>query len=59
MAYRPVLFGEQYRLEAWPESLALGSELPVMPLWLDADLCLPLHLDETYVAACDALRIRL
>lgn len=56
-AYRPVTVKDQPRIEAWLESLALGSDLPTLPLWLGFDLCVPLRLEESYVAACRALRI--
>ncbi|MCI0381206.1 MAG: DUF4058 domain-containing protein [Gemmataceae bacterium] len=44
-------------LEAWLEQLQIGSELPDVPLWLAADLCMPLPLEETYEATCASLRI--
>jgi len=56
-AYRIVLAGDQHQLEIWPEALALGATLPTLPLWLNADLCLPLRLEESYRATCDDLRI--
>ncbi len=59
VAYRTVPAAGQHQLEIWPEPLALGAVLPTVPLWLDIDLCLPLHLEESYVAACESLRIRL
>lgn len=37
--------------------LTLGRELPVMPLWLRVDLCVPLQLEETYATTCEGLRI--
>ena len=57
VAYRAAAEGGQTRVEAWPEPLALGAALPTLPLWLGADLCLPLPLEESYTAACHALRI--
>ncbi len=30
-----------------------------MPLWLGADLCVPLDLETTYLMTCTDLRIRL
>jgi len=44
-------------LEMWAEVLALGSPLPTLPLWLGADLCVPLDLEQAYLAACAARRI--
>jgi hypothetical protein len=57
IAYRPVPVQDQPRVEAWPEVLTLGSGLPVLPLWLRADLSVPLQLDETYATTCEGLRI--
>jgi hypothetical protein len=58
-AYRTVLSGGKHHLEIWHEPLALGDKLPIMPLWLDVDLSLPLRLEESYLATCQSLRIRL
>jgi hypothetical protein len=44
-------------LDTWASQLSLGGSLPTLPLWLDADLCLPLDLEATYRAACVARRI--
>jgi hypothetical protein len=57
VAYRPVPVLNQQHIEAWPETLTLGHSLPVLPLWLRLDLCLPLELEETYVTTCSGLRI--
>lgn len=57
VAYRPVPVRKAPRVEAWPEPLALGQPLPVMPLWLTPDLCVPVRLEESYVATCRSLRI--
>jgi hypothetical protein len=45
------------RLNVWPYPLALRSPLPTVPLWLAADLAVPLELELTYEAACKSLRI--
>ena len=58
VAYRPTPSADAQQLEAWLEALAIGSDLPTMPLWLHDDLCLPLRLEESYRATCAALRIR-
>ncbi len=57
VAYRPVPVQNHQSIEAWPETLTLGDALPVLPLWLRLDLCLPLQLEETYVDTCSGLRI--
>jgi hypothetical protein len=57
VAYRAVTARKAPRVEAWPEPLALGEALPVLPLWLALDLCVPVGLEESYVATCRSLRI--
>lgn len=57
VAYRAVTVRKSPRVEAWPERLALGETLPVMPLWLSLDLCVPVRLEESYMATCQSLRI--
>jgi hypothetical protein len=57
VAYRPVTVRKKPRVEVWPEALALGKPLPVLPLWLSLDLCVPVRLEESYLAACRSLRI--
>ena len=56
-AYRPMIGAEQSRVEIWAEALGLGASLPTLPLWLTAELALPVNLEETYRAACAARRI--
>jgi hypothetical protein len=56
-AYRTVSGSPTLTLEMWAEVLALGSPLPTLPLWLGADLCVPLDLEQAYLAACAARRI--
>ena len=58
-AYRAQLGGGQCRLDLWAEALAVGSLLPTLPLWLNAELALPLSLEQTYLAACAARRIEM
>jgi hypothetical protein len=57
VAYRPVAVREAPRVEVWTETLTLGQPLPVMPLWLAPDLCVPVRLEESYVETCRSLRI--
>ncbi len=44
-------------LEAWSNVLALGQPLPTLPLWLTADLVVPLDLEASYEQACNDLWI--
>jgi hypothetical protein len=46
------------RLDVWPHSVAVGQPLPTVPLWLAADLAVPLELELTYENACKSLKIR-
>jgi hypothetical protein len=57
VAYRPVTIRKAPRVEAWCEALSLGKSLPEMPLWLSLDLCVPVQLEESYLATCQSLRI--
>jgi hypothetical protein len=57
VAYRPVTVRKAPRVEAWPQTLTLGAVLPVLPLWLTLDLCVPVRLEESYLATCRSLRI--
>ena len=56
-AYRVVKSGDVIRLDAWPYPLTVGEPLPTVPLWLAADLAVPLELELTYENACRSLRI--
>lgn len=57
VAYRAVTVRKKPRVEAWPEPLTVGEALPVLPLWLALDLSVPVHLEDSYLAACRSLRI--
>ncbi len=50
-SYRTVGAAENSRLETWVESLALGTPLPTLPLWIGEALSVPLNLEETYTDA--------
>jgi hypothetical protein len=56
-AYRTVTGAAERELEVWAEQLALAGCLPTLPLWISADLGIPIDLEETYKAACEARRI--
>jgi putative addiction module component (TIGR02574 family) len=59
VSYRSVGRDEAGRLLAWPATLEVGKPLPTVPLWLGADLAVPLDLEASHTAACADLRIRL
>lgn len=46
VAYRPVPLQTNQRIECWPQTLTLGQSLPILPMWLRLDLCLPLRLEK-------------
>lgn len=56
-ACRMTKSGDEWRLETWTHSLALGQALPTTPLWLADDLAVPLELEESYEQACRILGI--
>jgi hypothetical protein len=56
-AYHPVHLAAQAQLDIWYETFGVGAVLPTMPLWLDADICVPLMLQETYEQTCQSQRI--
>jgi Protein of unknown function (DUF4058) len=58
VSYRVTKLAGQWRLETWPEALALGQQLPTLPLWLADDLAVPLELEPSYEETCRVLRIR-
>lgn len=53
-SYRAVAGG----LQLWPAALEVGRPLPTLPLWIAADLAVPLDLEASHAAACDDLRVR-
>ncbi len=58
VSYRVVRENGIDRLDVWPFPLALGEPLPVVPLWLNPVLAVPLELEPTYEETCDGLLIR-
>jgi hypothetical protein len=57
VAYRPVVRDTGGMIEMWPVPLAVGRELPTLPLALSAELCLPIDLEATYTTACNRRRL--
>ena len=47
----------EWLLETWAQTLALGRPLPTVPLWLADDLAVPLELNESYEQSCGILNI--
>lgn len=48
---------QSWQLETWVHPLKLGASLPTLPLWLSADLAIPLDLESSYEETCKVLRI--
>jgi hypothetical protein len=56
-AYRPIVRPDGAAIDAWPVPLAVGKDLPTLPLALNAELCLPIDLEATYTVACNRRRL--
>ncbi|SFI35533.1 DUF4058 family protein [Planctomicrobium piriforme] len=56
-ACRWILRGRRHVLEAWSYQLDIGLPLPTLPLWLTENLAIPLDLETSYEATCQAFRI--
>jgi hypothetical protein len=50
--------GKKTILEAWSHTLAVGQPLPTLPLWLSAEMAIPLDLEQSYEKACHDLWIQ-
>jgi hypothetical protein len=57
LAYRVDKNHQPPRLEIWPATLAIGAELPTLPLWIGDDLSLQLDLEKSYQATRDLLNV--
>ena len=57
VAYRPARRAEQNLVDLWPESLALGQSLPVLPLGLRGGGVVPVDLETTYTEARQRSRL--
>jgi hypothetical protein len=57
VAFRPIKRGEAAQADVWTAALAVGQPLPLLPLALDAQHCLPIDLEATYEATCERRRI--
>ena len=45
------------KLDVWSRSLAIGEQLPSLPIWLNEQLTLTLDLENSYEETCRVLRI--
>jgi hypothetical protein len=58
VSYRSVGRDGAGQLLAWPAAAEVGRRLPTVPLWLGADVAVPLDLEASHAAACGDLRIQ-
>lgn len=56
-AYRPVRRGESNQIDYWALPLAVGAELPTLPLALKGWGCIPVSLEDSYAEACKTNRL--
>ncbi|MBX9584817.1 MAG: DUF4058 family protein [Gemmataceae bacterium] len=56
-AYRPVERDKATVLDVWHEPLAVGGDLPTLPLWLRGGLCVPVEFQATYDRTCREQRV--
>jgi hypothetical protein len=57
VAYRNRKEQNKWHLDFLPVPLALGTVLPKVPLWIAANLSIPLDLEQSYEETCQVLRI--
>jgi hypothetical protein len=57
VSYRPIQRGEASLIDAWPFVLSVGSDLPLVPLYLRRFKPIPLDLGACYEEACRRSRI--
>jgi hypothetical protein len=50
--YRPIIRKRKMSVDVWVNPLAVGADLPTMPLRVVAGLFVPVELEVTYAAAC-------
>lgn len=56
-AYRPVLREDCPEIDLWKTTCAFGQPLPVLPLRLIGDLCVPVDFETTYMETCRRRRL--
>jgi hypothetical protein len=57
VAYRSRRENGGTHIEWFPNELAIGKVLPTVPLWIGADICIPIDLESTYQETFRRLRI--
>jgi hypothetical protein len=57
VAYRPIVRDGADAIDVWPHRLALGKDLPTLPLALSAEVVVAIDLESTYTTAADNRRL--
>jgi Protein of unknown function (DUF4058) len=57
VAYRPLRRSQGDEVDVWRSPLALGRDLPTLPLGLRADLVIPVDFEATYAEVCHRKRL--
>jgi Protein of unknown function (DUF4058) len=57
VAYRPARRSEMNQVDIWPQPLAVGEPLPILPLALRGGAAVPVDLDTTYKEARERSRL--
>ncbi len=57
VAYRPVRREGREEIDLWPNTLRVGHSLPKMPLYLNAELSVPVDLEAMYTDARQRRRV--
>ena len=57
VSYRNRKDDGKWYVDTWPFPLAVGSQLPTMPLWLAGSIAVPLDLEKSYEETCQVLRM--
>ncbi|KOR33511.1 hypothetical protein TI05_00545 [Achromatium sp. WMS3] len=56
-AYRVIEHNKKPNVDIWLQELEIGKVLPILPLWLKGNICLPIYLEKTYTLTCQEQRI--
>ncbi len=57
VAYHPVRHSEEPSLDIWPVTLAIGLQLPTLPLWLRGGPVFPVDFEAAYKRTCQEQRV--
>jgi hypothetical protein len=57
VAYRPVVRDGSQQIDVWTVPLAIGHDLPTLPMALSGEIVLPIDLEASYTTACQRRRL--